>query len=184
MYRSNVKKIITALAGLGIAATTVVGATPAQAATAVATAPTVVKGAPGNLAATIFWAPPINTGGTPITSYHPYAKRHLEGGQHDDPPVDLHQAAGWLDVQAVRLRVQRQGRSMNATVLVKVYAAITHYANCTALNEVYVHGVGRASTVVDHTTGVRVRNFYVSKDLYDLNTGNDRDKDGIACETA
>ena len=42
------------------------------------------------------------------------------------------------------------------------------YANCTALNKVYPHGVGQSSTVIDRTPGVKVRSFYVSKALYDL----------------
>lgn len=56
------------------------------------------------------------------------------------------------------------------------------YANCTALNKVYSHGVAKARTVVDKTTGVKVRNFTVDAKTYALNTKSDRDKDGIACE--
>jgi hypothetical protein len=56
------------------------------------------------------------------------------------------------------------------------------YANCKALNKVYPHGVGRSATARDKTSGRRVTNFKVSKAVYDLNTGRDRDKDKIACE--
>ena len=56
------------------------------------------------------------------------------------------------------------------------------YANCKALNKIYPHGVGRTAAARDKTKGVRVRNFKVSKALYNLNTARDRDKDKIACE--
>jgi len=64
----------------------------------------------------------------------------------------------------------------------QVFAA-KHYANCTALNKVYPHGVGRVGAR-DHVSGSSrpVRNFYVSNALYSANSGSDRDKDGIACE--
>lgn len=177
------QKIITALAGFGIAVATVVAAAPAaQAATTVATAPTAVKGAPGNLTATIFWAPPTSNGGSPITSYHLYAN----GVSKEVSPTTTrwtftHLRAGYTYKLYVSAR-NAKGRSANATVLVKVYPAVKKYANCTDMNKVYPHGVGRSSTAVDQTPGLKVRNFYVSKALYDLNTGSDRDKDGIACE--
>ena len=56
------------------------------------------------------------------------------------------------------------------------------YANCTALNKVYRHGVGRTAAARDKTSGRRVTNFLVSKAVYDLNASMDRDKDKIACE--
>jgi hypothetical protein len=65
------------------------------------------------------------------------------------------------------------------------------YKNCTALNNVYPHGVGRTGAR-DKTTGDPVTSFKVSKTLYAYNDGNaplhpgendlDRDNDGIACE--
>lgn len=55
------------------------------------------------------------------------------------------------------------------------------YKNCTALNKVYPHGVGKP-TAKDKTSGIPVRNFYKSKTVYKLNTKSDRDNDGIACE--
>jgi hypothetical protein len=56
------------------------------------------------------------------------------------------------------------------------------FKNCTALNKKYPHGVGRSKSVRDHTSGVPVTNFKVSKALYKANKKSDRDKDGIACE--
>lgn len=55
------------------------------------------------------------------------------------------------------------------------------YANCTALNKVYKHGVGRKGAR-DKTSGKPVKNFTVSTTVYNLNKKSDRDKDGIACE--
>ncbi|WP_091556873.1 excalibur calcium-binding domain-containing protein [Arthrobacter sp. ok362] len=64
------------------------------------------------------------------------------------------------------------------------------YKNCTELNKVYPHGVGR-SGARDKTTGKRVTNFRVDNTLYSYNDGGarhrgeydlDRDNDGIACE--
>ena len=55
------------------------------------------------------------------------------------------------------------------------------FANCTAMNAKYRHGVGKVGAH-DHTSGVPVTNFYRSKRLYRLNSRLDRDKDGIACE--
>ena len=57
------------------------------------------------------------------------------------------------------------------------------YANCTALNKVYKHGVGRKGAV-DKTSGKRVTNFTVNTAVYNKNTKSDRDHDGIACEKA
>jgi len=57
----------------------------------------------------------------------------------------------------------------------------TRYVNCTALNTVYAHGVGR-SGAVDKTSGTPVTTFYRDTTLYNLNSKSDRDKDGIACE--
>lgn len=55
------------------------------------------------------------------------------------------------------------------------------FANCTALNKVYPHGVGRPGAV-DKTKGVKVTNFVRHSGLYNANKKSDRDKDGIACE--
>jgi hypothetical protein len=67
------------------------------------------------------------------------------------------------------------------------------YRNCTALNKVYPHGVGK-SGAKDHVSGKSkpVTNFKVSTTIYNLNNGPhkkngkeydlDRDNDGVACE--
>ena len=62
-------------------------------------------------------------------------------------------------------------------------AAVTakEYANCTALNKVYRHGVGKWGAH-DKTTGTPVTSFTRNNKVYRLNTKSDRDKDGIACE--
>ena len=60
-------------------------------------------------------------------------------------------------------------------------ASVRTYQNCTALQKVYPHGVGRQGAR-DKTSGRRVTNFKVSNSLYDANRKSDRDRDGIACE--
>jgi hypothetical protein len=59
------------------------------------------------------------------------------------------------------------------------------FKNCTALNKVYKHGVGKAQAK-DKTSGKPVTTFKHSDALYKkiitFRAGLDRDKDGIACE--
>lgn len=63
-----------------------------------------------------------------------------------------------------------------------VTTTATRYKNCTALNKVYAHGVGKKGAR-DRTSGSRpVTNFRVNTTVYRANTHLDRDKDGIACE--
>ncbi len=62
-------------------------------------------------------------------------------------------------------------------------AAPKRFANCTALQKVHPHGVGRPGAV-DKTSGTRVTTFKRDRALYNANSGSDRDKDGIACEKA
>jgi Ni/Co efflux regulator RcnB len=63
-----------------------------------------------------------------------------------------------------------------------VQAPMLRYSNCTALNRVYPHGVGRYGAR-DHTSsGDPVTNFRRSTRLDLQNRGLDRDKDGVACE--
>jgi hypothetical protein len=63
-------------------------------------------------------------------------------------------------------------------------AAAKKYANCTALNKVYKHGVARKGAkdkVSGHTKPVT--NFTVNTAVYTANKAKlDRDKDGVACE--
>lgn len=57
------------------------------------------------------------------------------------------------------------------------------YKNCTELNKVYKHGVGRTGAK-DKVSGRTkpVTTFTRSTAVYKLNTKSDRDHDGIACE--
>ena len=64
------------------------------------------------------------------------------------------------------------------------------YKNCTELNKVYPHGVGR-SGARDKTSGKPVTTFRVNSTVYSYNDGGarhtgerdlDLDNDGIACE--
>jgi hypothetical protein len=56
------------------------------------------------------------------------------------------------------------------------------FSNCTAMHNVYPHGVGKLHAH-DHTSsGNPVTNFYRSNALYYANSGLDRDKDNVACE--
>jgi Ni/Co efflux regulator RcnB len=64
----------------------------------------------------------------------------------------------------------------------RTLAPTLRYSNCTALNRVYRHGVGRYGAR-DHTSsGDPVTNFKRSNTLYRQNSRLDRDKDGVACE--
>ncbi len=72
-----------------------------------------------------------------------------------------------------------------APSLVAKSTAKYKFKNCTAMNKVYRHGVGRKGAK-DHTSGHRVTTFKKSTALYkkiiNYRSGLDRDKDGIACE--
>ena len=61
------------------------------------------------------------------------------------------------------------------------------YKNCTAFNKKYPHGVGQLKAR-DKTSGEPVTTFKRSTTIYNVaighNKGLDRDKDGVACETA
>ncbi len=62
-------------------------------------------------------------------------------------------------------------------------AAAKTYANCTALNKSYKHGVGKKGAK-DKVSGKTkpVTNFKVDTALYNANKKHDRDKDSVACE--
>ncbi|MET4136657.1 excalibur calcium-binding domain-containing protein [Pseudarthrobacter sp. PvP090] len=84
-----------------------------------------------------------------------------------------------------------------AAVLLTVSAVPAHaapspksYKNCTELNKVYPHGVGKTGAR-DKTSGTPVTTFRVNSKVYSYNDGAqrrlgeydlDRDDDGIACE--
>lgn len=65
----------------------------------------------------------------------------------------------------------------------KAKVKIKTFKNCTALNKVYKHGVGKPGAK-DKVKGKtkKVTNFYKNAALYNANKKSDRDKDGIACE--
>ena len=62
---------------------------------------------------------------------------------------------------------------------VEVIPVAKAYKNCTALNEVYPHGVGKEGA---SDQGGSVTDFTVDDATYKKNKKSDRDKDGIACE--
>ncbi|WP_101525861.1 excalibur calcium-binding domain-containing protein [Nocardioides houyundeii] len=57
------------------------------------------------------------------------------------------------------------------------------FKNCTELNKVYKHGVGKPGAR-DRSSGKSVSTFVRSLALYNANAKSDRDKDGVACEKA
>ncbi|MDQ1293038.1 MAG: hypothetical protein QG608_919 [Actinomycetota bacterium] len=60
---------------------------------------------------------------------------------------------------------------------------IPKYKNCTALNKVYKHGMGRKGARDKvKGSGKRVTSFTVNTQGYWTNSKLDRDKDGVACE--
>ncbi len=75
--------------------------------------------------------------------------------------------------------------SARAAAVFEPAAAKYKFKNCTALNKVYPHGVGK-SGAKDKTSGTPVTNFRHSTSLYKkiikYRKSHDRDKDGIACE--
>lgn len=82
---------------------------------------------------------------------------------------------------ALTLGVVAAGSSAQAAPTAPTIAGAKTFKNCTQLNKTYPHGVGRPGAH-DKTSGTPVRNFKVSKPIYQANTKSDRDKDGIACE--
>ena len=63
------------------------------------------------------------------------------------------------------------------------HAAARVFANCTALNRTYRHGVARKGAR-DHVSGASkpVTSFAVNTAVYNANKKSDRDNDGVACE--
>ena len=74
-----------------------------------------------------------------------------------------------------------------ATAARATKAAVAPFKNCTQFNKRYPHGVGRVGAH-DHTSGKPVTTFLRNNVLYAKamrnNSGLDRDKDKIACESA
>jgi hypothetical protein len=54
------------------------------------------------------------------------------------------------------------------------------FRNCTELNKVYKHGVGKSGAKDKATSPVK--NFTVNTAVYNQNKKSDRDNDGVACE--
>jgi hypothetical protein len=69
-----------------------------------------------------------------------------------------------------------------ARTAASVQAPMASFRNCTALNRVYRHGVGKYGARDRTRSGDPVTNFRRSNTLYRQNSGLDRDKDGVACE--
>jgi len=122
-----------------------------------------------------------------------YLQRYINGGWQ----TMLSRVAGWDGqitvgfISAVsyqhRWVVSASGAAWGTTSGVAKAAVYTppvriiKFANCTAANQYYLHGIG-TSGAIDHTSGTPVKNFFVSAALYVANIGLDRDRDGIACE--
>ncbi|MFN8518730.1 MAG: excalibur calcium-binding domain-containing protein [Chloroflexota bacterium] len=87
-------------------------------------------------------------------------------------------------ITTVALSVMLAAGALGAPMAVEAKAK--HYANCTALQKVYPHGVGKpgAKDKVSgrYQPGRSVINFKKSTALYNANDDKDRDGDGIACE--
>ncbi|WP_313891072.1 excalibur calcium-binding domain-containing protein [Psychrobacillus sp.] len=60
-------------------------------------------------------------------------------------------------------------------------AAAQKFANCKELNKVYAGGVAKDAKVKNKGGKTKYKPT-VSSEIYNLNSGKDRDKDGIACE--
>jgi hypothetical protein len=63
-------------------------------------------------------------------------------------------------------------------------APVKSFANCTAMHQVYAYRGGvKKPGAVDHRSSGHARYTpYVGSTRYRLNSGLDRDKDGVACE--
>jgi hypothetical protein len=63
-------------------------------------------------------------------------------------------------------------------------APVKKFTNCTAMHQVYAYrgGIKRVGAHDHRTSGTARYAPYVSTKRYNLNSGSDRDKDGVACE--
>jgi hypothetical protein len=133
--------------------------------------------------ATLYWASPASTGGAAIDRYQirrgtssfvrnlgPTARRftftRLRNGSFYRLYVRAHNAKGFSGWVAAGARPHAP-------------PAPRDYAGCARLHRVYPHGVGRPGAV---DRGGHVTDFTRSLATYRLNTEDDRDHDGIACE--
>jgi hypothetical protein len=139
------------------------------------------------------WSAPSSTGGSSVTGYRVsrsgFAKT-LSASSRSYTFTGLRSGTGYtLYVQAVN-RVGAGAAARTSVTTSRPAPTPKAYPNCTALNSVYPHGVGR-SGAKDHSSSTPVTNFYVSNTVYAMNDGRDqargqydldRDNDGIACE--
>ena len=96
-----------------------------------------------------------------------------------------------LRLVAVAYLSAAAGLLLTVSVPANAAPAQRSYKNCTELNRVYPHGVGRKGAR-DRTSGRPVTNFTVNNTVYAYNDGApkrylreydlDRDNDGISCE--
>lgn len=65
-----------------------------------------------------------------------------------------------------------------------VYAPVKSFDNCTKMHKVYAYrgGVKKPGAVDHRSSGHAQYSPYVGRKRYRLNSGLDRDKDGVACE--
>ena len=69
------------------------------------------------------------------------------------------------------------------TGIVPVGAA-TSYRNCTALHHAHRYGVAKSNAAANKQVNSNHYRPFVSRSLYNANSGLDRDKDGTACEVS
>lgn len=73
------------------------------------------------------------------------------------------------------------GFSFSASDVAEAKGEVKKFSNCKAMNKVYKGGVAKTKNT-KNKGGKTTYKPYVSKALYNANTGRDRDKDNIACE--
>ena len=141
---------------------------------------------------TLSWVPPGDAGGLPITGYR-VARDGVDargGGRYSTVvPANARSLRftllrpGAVYHFSVQPRNARGFGEVTVATVRLVAPAPRRYANCTALNRVYPHGVKRAAGVRDRASrATRVTTAYASRVVYNLNVRLDRDKDAISCE--
>jgi hypothetical protein len=76
------------------------------------------------------------------------------------------------------------GMIIGAETAQATYAPVKSFANCTAMHKVYAYrgGIKKVGAHDRRSSGVAKYKPYVSTTRYNLNSGSDRDGDGVACE--
>lgn len=165
-------------------------ATPAEAVT-VPSAPRFVKSEKTATTAKVTWTYPSNNGGSDITNYRLSRAGYVK---YVSSTTRSFTFTGLKPLTSYNLYVQAANSAgLGASLKVVVTTnspPYKGYPNCTELNKVYIHGVGKVGAQ-DQTSGTPVTNFFVSSYLYSMNDSRDvgkgqydldRDNDGIACE--